>query len=233
MYCKLYFVWYIIYWKYSVACPSTKSLGSRRVWAQSWSVLGPWTRSCCSLGAGTGLWRGDQAQSRTVSVQASKTDTVLVSVRTLIWASKSLGPGLGPKILGIAHVWTNKNMIYWFKFFKFFLFEIILFVTDVGTDLFSAVDYGLKNDWYWAIATGVCILLPSIPNFSLFLRKKLRSTGEMLGAKYFAFSSFCFGSCHFLSSLCAQPSAAIFRQVFLFNTTEQSNSYLIIQISGC
>ena len=104
MYCKLYFVWYIIYWKYSVACPSTKSLGSRRVWAQSWSVLGPWIRSCCSPGTGTGHWRGDQARSRTVSVLAIKTDTVQVLVRTLIWASRSLGPGLGLKILGIGHI---------------------------------------------------------------------------------------------------------------------------------
>ena len=110
MYCKLYFVWYIIYWKYSVACPSTKSLGLRRVWAQSWSVLGPWIRSCCSPGTGTGHWRGDQARSRTVSVLAIKTDTVQVLVRTLIWASRSLGPGLGLKILGIGHIWYT---VYW------------------------------------------------------------------------------------------------------------------------
>ena len=54
---------------------------------------------------GTGHWRGDQARSRTVSVLAIKTDTVQVSVRTLIWASRSLGPGLGLKILGIGHIW--------------------------------------------------------------------------------------------------------------------------------
>ena len=53
---------------------------------------------------GTGHWRGDQARSRTVSVLAIKTDTVQVSVRTLIWASRSLGPGLGLKILGIGHI---------------------------------------------------------------------------------------------------------------------------------
>ena len=53
---------------------------------------------------GTGHWRGDQARSRTVSVLAIKTDTVQVLVRTLIWASRSLGPGLGLKILGIGHI---------------------------------------------------------------------------------------------------------------------------------
>ena len=38
-------------------------------------------------------------------VLAIKTDTVQVLVRTLIWASRSLGPGLGLKILGIGHIW--------------------------------------------------------------------------------------------------------------------------------
>ena len=82
---------------------------------------------------------------------------------------------------------TNKTMIYWFKFFKFFLFEIILFVTDVGTDLFSAVDYGLKNDWYWAIATGVCILLPSIPKFLSFFEKKAKKYRRDAGSQIFCF----------------------------------------------
>ena len=61
---------------------------------------------------GTGHWRGDQARSRTVSVLAIKTDTVQVSVRTLIWASRSLGPGLGLKILGIGHIWKVHTYIY-------------------------------------------------------------------------------------------------------------------------
>ena len=61
---------------------------------------------------GTGHWRGDQARSRTVSVLAIKTDTVQVSVRTLIWASRSLGPGLGLKILGIGHIWLEYIFFY-------------------------------------------------------------------------------------------------------------------------
>ena len=112
---------------------------------------------------------------------------------------------------------TNKNMIYWFKFFKFFLFEIILFVTDVGTDLFSAVDYGLKNDWYWAIATGVCILLPSIPKFFYFFEKKAKKYRRDAGSQIFCFFKLLFWILSFpfflvRSTICSNFQASIFIQ---------------------
>ena len=58
----------------------------------------------------------------------------------------------------------QKTMSQWFKLLKFFVFEIILFVTDVGTDVYSVIGFALDNDEYWAVATTICVLLPSIPS---------------------------------------------------------------------
>ena len=58
----------------------------------------------------------------------------------------------------------QKTMSHWFKLLKFFVFEIILYVTDVGTDVYSVIGFALDNDEYWAVATTICVLLPSIPS---------------------------------------------------------------------
>ena len=68
----------------------------------------------------------------------------------------------------------QNTLCHWWKLLKFFAFEIILFVTDVGTDVYSVIGYGLDNDPYWAVATTVCILLPSIPRFFSFFGEKVK-----------------------------------------------------------
>ena len=55
-------------------------------------------------------------------------------------------------------------MSHWFKLLKFFVFEIILYVTDVGTNVYSVIGFALDNDENWAVATTICVLLPSIPS---------------------------------------------------------------------
>ena len=68
----------------------------------------------------------------------------------------------------------QKTMSHWFKLLKFFVFEIILFVTDVGTDVKCVIGYALDNDEYWAVATTICVLLPSIPKFFSFFGDKVK-----------------------------------------------------------
>ena len=58
----------------------------------------------------------------------------------------------------------QKTMSHWFKLLKFFVFEIILYVTDVGTNVYSVIGFALDNDENWAVATTICVLLPSIPS---------------------------------------------------------------------
>ena len=94
---------------------------------------------------GTGHWRGDQARSRTVSVLAIKTDTVQVSVRTLIWASRSLGPGLGLKILGIGHIWLRKmRQVILFTYLIMLLYTASSSLEIVLTDR----EYEEGGDWF-------------------------------------------------------------------------------------
>ena len=66
--------------------------------------------------------------------------------------------------------WTVKSN----KLLKFFVFEIFLFVADVGTDIHSAIKFGLAGNPHYAGFTIVCVLLPSIPKFFKFFGDKVK-----------------------------------------------------------
>ena len=79
--------------------------------------------------------------------------------------------------------WTVKSN----KLLKFLAFEIILFVADVGTDIYSAIKFGLDGDPNWAGFTIVCVLLPSIPKFFKFFGDKVKMYRRDAASQMFCF----------------------------------------------
>ena len=134
----------------------------------------------------------------------------------------------------------KKKMGHWFKLSKFFVLEIILFVSDVGTDVYSAIDYGLDKEVYWAVATTVCIFLPSIPGFFSFFGDKVKMYRRDAEGQIICFFKLLFWICSFPIYLVGSTFYSNFQESILLNTVERSKADVIVKtnliiliFSGC
>ena len=123
----------------------------------------------------------------------------------------------------------QNTISHWFKLLRFFVLEIILFVSDVGTDVYSAIEYRLDEDVYWAVATTVCILLPSIPRFFSFFGDKVnlyrRDAEERIIIFPFSFYfKLLFWICSFPIFLVISTLNSNFQESILLNTAERSRA---------
>ena len=121
----------------------------------------------------------------------------------------------------------KKTMSHWFKLSKFFVLEIILFVSDVGTDFYSAIDYGLDKDVYSAVATTVCTLLPSIPRFFSFFGDKVKMYRRDAEGQLICFFKLLFWICSFPIFLVGSAFYSNFQESILLNTAERNRADVI------
>ena len=122
---------------------------------------------------------------------------------------------------------SQKTMSHWFNLLKFFVFEIILFVSDVGTDVYSAIGYGLDKDVYWALATTVCIFLPSIPRFFSFFSEKVKMYRRDAEGQIICYFKLLFWICSFPIYLVGSTFYSNFQESILLNTAERNRADVI------
>ena len=121
----------------------------------------------------------------------------------------------------------KKKMSHWFKVLKFFVLEINLFVSDVVTDVYSGIGYGLDKDVYWALATTVCIFLPSIPRFFSFFSEKVKMYRRDAEGQIICYFKLLFWICSFPIYLVGSTLYSNFQESILLNTAERSRADVI------
>ena len=121
----------------------------------------------------------------------------------------------------------HKTMSHWFKLSKFFVFEIILFVSDVGSDVINAIEYGLDKDVNWAVATTACILLPSIPGYFSFFGDKVKMYRRDAEGQIICFFKLLFWICSFPIYLVGSTFYSNFKESILLNTAERNRADVI------